>query len=259
MDMAVVQNWRDVLVSADDWQPTTTRPARARRLRWRLDAVRSNWGRVAWLKPAATGLGCSTAAKEKIAADLAHEIGIRLVPPVLLYGNSEQLGSLSLVCHPKSHSFQDLMVPVAGAAPGTLATSASFINLISDGFDSGIVALDALVRNTDRINLGNTMLGTSGQEFEFLFIDFSHAMVWAAANYDRFDKVLLPPPLLSMLNRKDAEAAAARIEQLPDDAIIEVVQRIPDDFANPAARRLLLDGLLVRKRSLLASTHLWYP
>ena len=76
------------------------------------------------------------------------------------------------------------------------------------------------------MNLRNTMLGTTGHEFEFLFIDYSHALGWTDSSYGTFDKVNVPMPLSSMLDRTSAEAAAAKIEQLDDAAITEIVQRI---------------------------------
>ena len=146
MDIAVVQTSRDVLVSAHDWQPSHSHAVRPGVCGGGfMECVQT--GRTAWLKPAATGPGGNTSAKEKIVSDLAPKSEYAECLPCLCMRMAQTWAACRSCVIRNSTKFWLLITPVTGA-PTTLAQLPLLIfNLVGDGFDSGVVALDARVRD----------------------------------------------------------------------------------------------------------------
>ena len=214
------------------------------------------------MKPAKDEPSRCRAAKEKIASDLAHELGVS-VPPVLLhewdYGTGLIPVCLSRVCYRSQYHLVDLLDSRRedGGLKGPM------FQLIARMLKSpGFIAFDAWLANTDRANDGNVMVGfeTDGEDVgELLFIDFSNAMMWSRADLAAFQKVSVLPVLQRMTDADANRHIAERIRDLPVATVEVVLHRIPEPFLRPVDRDLLLEGLIARKQRICDEFATWYP
>lgn len=270
MDLGIRDRWRKEVVSSEEWKPhsDTARPVKPGEAGGFL--VRSvQTGSVGYLKPVNARAGPSRASYEKVAADLAYEIGVN-VPPVVLYQRPDaqpsQPKEVSISFAPRrAMRWGDLFN--IGAADGggkTPAPTARIKQMVADS--CGVMALDAWLRNMDRNNVGNAILAYDGDEDpgQLFFVDFANSMDydgnWSAGanNHQTFQRS--PPPLLLAGNavKSRVEETAKRIADLPDDTVAEIIRRIPDDFLAQVAREKLLVWLLWRKQNLVPSWGHWY-
>lgn len=212
--------------------------------------------RIAWMKPDYHDPNEPKPAREKIASDLAYELGLP-VPPVLLHrAKGGVLSCLSLVCHDIRFELGDLYdstKPDIGL-PASIVECISKANSLAD-----IVALDAWLYNWDRVNLRNTLVAIEHSGAELQFLDFGFAMRWKETNLTDFRSVSLPPVLSQMRNEAATRRMAERISDLPTEIVTSIVGRVPSDFLSDSARQLLLKGLLSRKEMLLPAFSAWYP
>lgn len=261
MDLAVARIWRDVLVTADEWDEEPSIPSDPGILGGAWMRCRQT-GNLAWMKPKTDGEKQGKyAAREKIASDLAHELAGH-VPPALLIrpidaDGARRLSVLSLVCHQRIHVLKDIfqpLLPTGGESPESLS-------VLREQMDSRFVALDAWLGNIDRHNAGNTLYCYSDNAGspEFQFIDFSHSMRWTGASSADFRPIHLLPMIKNLLDRKAVHHGAQEISEMDDDLVRDIVKRIPADFMEPAAQDVLLNGLLYRKRRICAEFSAWYP
>jgi hypothetical protein len=131
---------------------------------------------------------------------------------------------------------------------------------------SGVMALDAWLRNTDRHNDGNAILTYAGEDDpgQLFYVDFANSMDydnhWSAnkGNHQVFQHPPVAPLLAACALRSRVEDAAKRIAGLADSVVEEIVSRVPDDFLEKPAREQLLGWLLWRKQQLVSAWDQWY-
>lgn len=255
MDATVTRTWRDVIVSAHDWESAGP-PAKPGAMGGSFMRCRQTQ-RVAWFKPAASASGNRMLAREKIASDLAHELKLP-VPSVLLLRNCGEeglveRGCLSLVRHHEQPELADVL-------PGSTNMSPALKSLFAAYLDSRIIAFDAWIGNRDRGSARNTVIGyENGEPPEILFIDYALSMDWTCANRTAISRVELPEPLDEFFKPEGVIEGARQISELADDRILSIVSRIPDDFMDRTARDLLASDLIERRQLVLRAANAWYP
>lgn len=260
--LKVANEWRNKLFSKLKWKPDPThsfKPGEAGGMLVRADGFSFS----AYLKPTKKSDDNNPrAANEKIAADLAGHLDLH-VPPVLLYkregipGDEEQNACVSLVMYPEVWEWKHIE-SVNDPRMEQLVRSAL-------ARTCGIVAFDTYLGNLDRDNRRNCVYGTNFQapaEDSFVYIDFAYSMNkdnrWAN---DGWKTVAFPPiygPLAQSIDEAVLEATIDKIEQLSDDAVIQTVDRIPDNYMLPDRRSIVREGLLHRRtliRSELATRY----
>lgn len=179
------------------------------------------------------------AAYEKIASDLAYDLGLP-VPPVTLWTASSKLGlpieNLAVSLFPFSGPISAWNVvedvPVEAERLAGMLTEVS----------SAMVAFDLWVGNCDRKNSGNLIFHERPADgvLDVAYIDFAHSLL---AGWDR----PIPPnayPTAGDLKVQPLKEAIAAIEKLGQGAITEVVTAIPDEFLEESKRRQILTRLL---------------
>jgi hypothetical protein len=263
MNATIARVWRGLPVSADDWERDGTQVARPGEAGgfW-MKCTQT--GRFAWAKPATNDPGQPRAAREKIASDLAHELGLS-VPPVLLHRLPSPNDSsailpicLSLACYPKQHQLGDLFDcsrEDGGTKPALHQFFGNFASL------SEIAAFDAWLANEDR-GEQNILLGYEerpGAAGELLFVDFAYSMRWDSTTLNTFGLHVNRPFYRNYIKREATVQAAEKISKLPDEEIHAIVDRIPNDFIAEGARRLLVEGVISRKNLLCGAFTSWYP
>jgi hypothetical protein len=263
----VCQDWRRLVETPDEWERDQTRSFKAGgsggfNVRCKQSCQQ------AWLKPTAVDNQSRWASREKIASDLAYDLEIS-APAVVLHRrkdppkDQEALVCLSLVEFPQQFvwgDFFDVNSQDGGLKP-------SFLHLLEQALAkySGIVAFDAWLNNDDRKNADNVILGydksqlSPGDLGRFVFIDFANSMRWDPKSQENFSSVAIPSVFKSSLHKQTVNAAVDRIRAVTDEAIREIVYRIPDDFLPAAVKENIYNGLVVRRNLLGDKFGVWYP
>jgi len=225
-------------------------------------------GQIGYLKPLNHNPGHPRAALEKIASDLAFEVGVN-VPPVVLYVRPDAQApqprevAISLVPD-KVFEWQYLFQFGAPDGGITLPALAHLARQVL-GVSSGVVALDAWLGNTDRNNPRNAILdctpGTNpGTMF---FLDFANTMIhggqWDEDRYKHFVRVGVPAFFAGAIDQGRVRATAEAIKGLTDAMLEEIVMRLPPAFLAQDARGHLLGCLRWRKEQVLPAWAQWYP
>lgn len=251
--------WRRELFSDTEWRLDTYRSPAAGALSgvWLKACPEAPYG--AYLKPTTYSFDAPVAAKEKIAADLAFDVGV-IVAPVLLYDSGHRFGAVqneccvSLVTHAE-------VVPWALFWPD--AETDSLIGTAIRGAAaervSSLLVFDLWIDNRDRNNAGNVIFGIDRKypgRSGFVGLDHSNSMgVGRSWSANRWQALTLPPfpdALMPALDRSVMLRVAERIGFLSDGHVSECVQRIPDRYLPRDERSEILDGLLGRKKVIQA-------
>jgi hypothetical protein len=214
-------------------------------------------GRRAYLKPTRTDPNPSRAraAREKIAADLAYELGVP-VPPVVLgerheHGSDERYVSVSLVMYPRQWSWRQTkgLIPDAGEA-GRLVRAALPLSAAR-----GLV-FDAWLDQTDHADGHdhNIVFGYDPAAIEnncLIFLDYAMSLGWggrwAKEGYKHTDPPPFPPFLSNFLDKSVLADTIEAIERFPTQRIEHLVSRIPDTHLAQQERPMIIDGLNHRR------------
>jgi hypothetical protein len=250
------QEWRRELFSTHNWNIDTAIAAQAGEAGG-YRVVASEVPQGAYLKPTRLcDAETPRAANEKIVSDLAFDLGLN-VPPNLLYRSTlalvgeESRCCVSLVMYPEQYPWGmiwDVSMYPQPVQEIIRATMARY---------SETFALDLLIGQTDRNNVGNVILGMDSQNpggGELVFLDhaftLNYGARWSADKWKTVEMVPVPELFRSCINKNLALAGAARIEALTDAAVREIVCRIPEDYISEQHREIVVAGLNGRKRLL---------
>lgn len=213
----------------------------------------------AYLKPTSR-CRYPAAAREKIAADLAYDLGVPSVP-VLLSDKGKAFGSpqdeccVSLVTHPRTPPWSQ----VFNAAVRTSPAGEKMCRSAPDRL-SRIAVFDLWIANPDRDNGGNIVYADDPQDparSGFCALDHSAAMggsrnSWANGGWRQ---IVMPPFPESMRPLLDKEVMLRAVQQIvayPDDRIRDCITRIPEAYLDGASRNDTVNGLIGRKPDLPA-------
>ncbi len=279
-DPQVSTVWRDEVMSPWTWRRAANQaggvdgtPARAEGGGYFVtcDAV----PRRAYLKPTRRERGRFTcrAAREKIVADLAHDLGVR-VPPVLLFDRrdappgEETLCAVSLVMFPRQYSWRTIkdFVVEPSRAPDVHAIVMADLPTAA----ARALALDAWVMQWDHgDHPHNIVFGlTDAGAGHLVFLDYAMALghAWVddprvredfrALGWVRWDtergwaaavETPFPPDMARHLHPAVLAATIEKIEEFPEAVVRSVVERIPDRYLDDLERTTIIDGLLQRR------------
>lgn len=251
---ALIARWRANLYSETEWELDTQKSPSTGALSgvWLKPCTDAPYG--AYLKPTTYHCLFPAAAKEKIAADLAYDVGVSVVP-VLLYESRCRFGAVqneccvSLVTHAETPPWGFLWTGIMQSSPvGAVLRGAAAERV------SSLFVFDIWIDNRDRKNGGNVVYGEDRDlpsRSGFVGLDHSASMgvrnSWAN---DGWEVVALPPfptELRRALDKSVMLRVAERIENLPELLVSECVQRIPSEYLSDDDRNDIVNGLLSRK------------
>ncbi|WP_224244400.1 hypothetical protein [Hyalangium gracile] len=193
------------------------------------------------------------AAHEKIAADLAYELGLP-VPPVILWRSGRPGMSISALAFPRALPWGAIPPSMGGQLLPRLAPVAS-----------AMAAFDSWLANTDRQNDGNLLLSeddtVTPPVLRVAYLDFANSMTyrWAQNQRWQLDDAVACYPDRIPVDETSLRATLQEIEQFPRTTIEEIVTRIPEDFLSVAHRTTILDGLLHRQSRVRGMMATVYP
>ena len=200
------------------------------------------------------------AAHEKIASDLAFELGLP-VPPVVLWRrkhvmpDEEPCVAVSLVPFNPAHKW--------GHVSKTNDAARRVIKSLHKAA-AAMMVFDTWVDNRDRANEGNLIVHEgrpeTGSTIQCAYIDYAYSMAYGWRISDDFKAVTAAPiyPKDIKVDKSTVGKVVGAIETLSDDMVRLIVQRIPTDFVPRSQRALISDGLLHRRselRAVLQSAH----
>ncbi len=235
-------------------------------------------GRRAYCKPRKVGDDDERrAAREKICSDLGYELGIPIPPVVLLERpgappSEERFCCASLVVHPAQYPWWQL--EKWHKDPSMATRAHAMITSLLPRAASECLAFDVWVGQPDHYgtpgsahNLAWGYQPHQSGNGEFLFFDFAFSLGykrwwpqdWAAGGWSIGGipgRPVIPPVMEGYADPKVLEEIVTKIEAFPEEVIVEIVGRIPDEYMKPDRRKVIVDGLLGRRaivRTVLAA------
>jgi hypothetical protein len=190
------------------------------------------------------------AAHEKIAADLAFELGLPVPPAVLwerkgVVSGQERYVSVSALPFERPASWRDVL-----RLPAEAARLLPKLELAA----SAMAPFDSWLGNGDRVNAGNLVLqeDPSNGDPQVTYLDFANALSRAWLPHQTWPTVMAIHcyPLGGAANLAVMSQVVDRIEHLDTRIIEEVVNRVPQGFSSNPCREVIVKGLLHRQRCL---------
>lgn len=250
----VGREWRATVVHTELWKATTEeRPG------GESEGFFVSWCDLrAYLKPSkpqASVAELPRTAHEKIAADLAFDLALPVPPAVLVDGTScggkVRAAVVSLVLYPEVQKWSHATATTAASA------IAHHIMRSTRTMWSGMLAFDTWIANADRDNQTNLLIGTATNlalpVSEPVFCDFSYSMLfsgWGQGGQHTVTLVPCLPVLKDLFDRDAALETAEKIRDFPIETIVNVVNRIPEEYLQAAQKPIIIDGLSERRKAI---------
>ena len=206
------------------------------------------------VKPHSDAATVSRAAREKIAADLAHDLGLP-VPPVQLVhlddapDGCEKAVAVSLIMYPVQHSWSlvrqlDLTEHPTGQAVAQVL-----------GECSPMLVFDTWVDQTDHADHPHNIVWGYNPEnlsdSKIIFLDFAFSMgfngSWNDSGWRNIKVAGFPKMMKNMLCPGDIRRTIHEICTMDDDNICDIVTRIPQSHLDDSQKGLIIEGLCGRK------------
>lgn len=201
-------------------------------------------------KPSRSTDPVPTAAQEKIASDLAYDLGLP-VPPVLLWDRGARGDGLHRYCAVS-------LVPFEPANKwGTILRVPLTRDRLLPSFmqaASAMVVFDTWIGNSDRVNEGNLIVSEvpDGIGLQYAYIDYGHTMShgWGDGPAPAIGSIVGPYPVQVAIDGMIVSQTVERIEALSDDHLRAVVTRVPEEFISHKRSQCIEDGLRRRRAGL---------
>jgi len=200
------------------------------------------------------------AAHEKIAADLAFDLGLP-VPPVVLWERpiaeprQQRHASISAGAFPRASVW-------AAVAPLLVPRLLPELSAVA----SAMAVFDTWVANTDRQNDGNLLVSRDDSVtppvLRVAYLDFANSLTYRWGKGERWWKWEeavacypdgVPPDVVVM------GEAIGEIERFPSATLSEIVTRIPGSFLSKLHRSVILEGLVYRQSTIRRMMTSVYP
>lgn len=201
------------------------------------------------------------AAREKICADLAHEVRCN-VPPVVLArregdpSNEERACCVSLVMYPRQYPWEQIKRFLHAGPAGTEILREYLPAAAAEGlaFDTWVGQTDHADHHPHNIVFGYATGDGPEQpppEAGYVFLDFAMALGWGGLWEGDGAKAMglapFPPAMIAAIDTIALGGILDRIENIRETTVSEIVNRIPDDYLSAEQRDIMIAGLLARR------------
>jgi hypothetical protein len=252
----IAKDWRSRPISPLSWKPCQNQAGVVESEARGCYAEADGFPRRVYMKPIEALRDEATharAAREKIAADLAFDLGLP-VPPVQLTMYQMTKGMIpagvSLVMYPVQWSWDQ--VKTAEVKP--TVHGAALAKVL--GACSPMLAFDTWVKQTDHHDHPHNIIwGYDPEDLpdsRVVFLDYANSMgydkSWRTGGWAHVVEALFPPLLLKYLDKKALAGAVRSIAEYPEASIREIVTRNPESHLSKEQQDLILEGLVGRRK-----------
>jgi hypothetical protein len=254
----IAEEWRRIPFCDEPWRRAKNQAGALEGECGGLMVTKDGFGRRAYLKPTKAKDPSlqffEVAAREKIAADLAHDLGLS-VPPAQLAkytdgcDGADENVVVSLVMYKTQWSWDQLRDEKIESANHGAALRRAIEGA------AGMLVFDTWIAQGDHSDSSphNIIWGYDDDDDDgsLVYLDFARTLSWDGS-WDSGgwrEVAVVPFPKLLKQHCVDADviAMAQRIRDFPDDSIASVVDRIPESYLRPAERETIRTGLMRRK------------
>ena len=224
-------------------------------------------GRRAYMKPTKKALPMyAKAAREKIASDLAFEVGVAVPPVMLATRDRPPMGEerhvcVSLVMFQRQWSWFEVKGWVSDTAtteaaqlikskvPAAASRAFAFDTWLDQTDHGGECTRGAFEGHNHNIIFGYD--ATSAGEGSFVFLDYAYSLGagerWKHGGASNCVPANFPHRMLKLLDKQALAETVQRIEDTPSSAVEGVLSRIPVTHLEPEFSREIQEGLLSRR------------
>lgn len=255
----IARQWRALAISHERWERSENQAGaftgEANGYMVRLPSLDRD--RRAYLKPV-TPHEIRRAAREKIASDLAHDLGLP-VPPVLLVNRKaetegeETAACVSLVLYPSQHSWS-----YAKFAMQQLRKHLPLDEMFSRA--SRMLPFDAWLGELEHKHSQHNIVAgyeSDARSASFVFLDYSFAFgfrsCWEGSGWTKMDPQGLPSQMQQRIDAQAVQESLDLILRLSEDSIRGIIERIPDSHLAKEKGQRILHALLGRRELLAGS------
>ena len=210
--------------------------------------------RRAYMKPAREmpdDLQHCRAAREKIASDLAHDLGLP-VPPACLSKYELRPVVVSLVMYPRQWPWK--IVNENQPKPGPLAAA------LAKAFAecSAMYVFDTWVDQDDHGDHPHNIIWGYDpfhiSDSEIIFLDYANSLGyngnWFNDGWSAMEKAAFPTKICDNLNADRLSKCIEDIENIPEKQIHEIISRIPNSYLPVEQKSTIFEGLTGRRKQL---------
>lgn len=255
----IATDWRTRAVSTLSWNKCDNQAGARQGEAGGYFVEADGFPRRAYLKPAKPHKdSIARAAREKIAADLAHDLDLP-VPPAQLTTLDEPLPEgceaavvVTLVMYPRQHPWEIVKKLPKDDSPASLA-----IAKMVSGY-SHMLAFDTWVAQSDHgDHPHNIVWGYDPNDLassELIFLDYAYSMGfngnWLDDKWRDLQIAPFPPMIRENLNKSALRQTVERICDLKQEVIEAIVRRLPETHLQGDDMDLLSEALIGRRELL---------
>lgn len=255
----IAREWRTEVLSKYPWHPSKSQAGALAKGEAGGFMVHCDYlGRQAYLKPRRRdgARGHERAAREKIASDLAFDLGVT-VPPVLLYrrdgaGSDEVNVCVSLRMFRAQFSWSQVCDFLDRPESETRALLSA---RLSEAASKGLVFDTWVGQGDHNDHPHNILFGYDTNDYKslnsFIFLDYAMALgyggLWWDGRFAEVAEIGFPPKMLDVLDRSIVDQTVDAIERYSDDVIAEIVGRVPTSHLPAEEGAVITDGLRARR------------
>jgi hypothetical protein len=259
----VAARWRQVAFLDEDWSVV---PGHARiGHQGGVLAISKSLGRKAYIKPKKPMVP-QAAANEKLAADLAHDLGVNVPPAVLtkppvMGWDGQDLVCASLVMYgfqlhwgAAKHGTRN--PPANNDGPADSARGAILANspwgralrAAVPASAARALVFDTWVGQADHDHPSNIAWGINPQdESDNAVTFFDYEMAFGVGMWAPVARAPFPAELLALVDHEQVERAVSDVEQYDEDRLRSIVARIDDRHLRPDQKSDIIGHLLARR------------
>jgi hypothetical protein len=202
----------------------------------------------------------AVAAREKIASDLAYDLGLPVPPAVLVpHPGSPPLPGgaiVSLVMYPVQWAWEQ----VRFSNPSDDWLQALLTKVFAES-SAGMLVFDTWLGQSDHDDHPhNVVLGSDPKnptDVRLVYLDFARSLgcegIWKNGAWKDVVQVPFPKRVGETVTDYAIRSAISNVLTLQEETIRDVVHRIPDDYLDPGQKLTIADGLIGRRGLLEAA------
>jgi hypothetical protein len=256
----IAKEWRSQAVSSLEWRPCANQAGAVQGEAGGYFVEADGFPRRCYLKPANAHQNAeqvSRAAREKIASDLAYDLGLPVPPAVLTTRDPVPPGCesavvVSLIMYPRQWAWEHVRTHPDGDSPAALAMAHVFAAC------SPMLAFDTWLHQVDHADHPHNVIWgydpAKPADSRIVFLDFAFSMGfqgdWNGDAWKNVQPAGFPGKLRTHLDTEALRSAVESIERFPDESLREIVGRIPPTHLPESQRVTILQGLFGRRRLL---------